>query len=283
MGKYYLSADLEGMTGVTSLPQCYPAADKTGYQRAVEQLVLELTWVMAQIRLLDPQAQFWVNDAHNTMTNVPWGQLPDDVGFIGGKPKPCAMMAGLDSSFDAALLLGYHGMAGTVTGNLAHTFHHKIRSVSINQMALGEGGVNALYAQACYGVPVILASGDRALCQELQGSVPGLYTVETKVGLSLTAASCHPWGQVKTAYQQALAQCFHNQKSWNKPKMDIVAPYTLEINFTDALCADIVSVSPLYQRVDGTTVSFASACMETVYRALQSAYMMLAYARHLEE
>lgn len=288
MGKYYLSADLEGVTGVTSLPQCYPTGDRTGYNRAVAQLVMEVNWVITQIRHHDPQAQFVVNDAHNTMTNLPWASLPPDVSFVGGKPKPCAMVAGLDESFDGAFFVGYHAMAGTLNGNLAHTFHTKIQTVHINNVPLGEGGVNALYAQEACGVPTLLVSGDQALCHEMTRLLPHLATVETKQGLSLTAAQCHPWDHVQARYTQAieglgLADPRAAKAKAQKHAMAISAPFHLQIQFVDALCADIVSVSPLYTRVDSVTVGFTADTMETVYRALQSAYMMLAYARCLDD
>lgn len=282
MGHYYLSADLEGVTGVTSLPQCYPVDDKTGYHRAVSQLVLELRWVMTQVLAHDPEATFCINDAHNTMINLPWADLGPAVSFIGGKPKPCAMMAGLDASFDGAFLIGYHAMAGTLGGNLAHTFHTKLHTVQINGVSVGEGGMNALYAQEAFGVPVLLASGDQALCQELDAIVPGIQTVETKVGYSLTSAKCHPWQTVQQTYEKAIAELFKAKSTWGKSPIAFSKPYTLTIRLVDALSADIIAVSPLYTRVDGLTVSFKSDSMETVYRALQSAYMMLAYAKCLD-
>lgn len=286
MAKYYISADLEGVCGVSSPLQCYPKDQWAGYDMAVRQLALEVTTVAESILAHDSQAEIVVNDAHSTMTNLNPEQLLPCIALLSGKPKLCAMMAGLDSSFKAALLIGYHAKAGTEKGVLNHTFHSKLFDVAINGVSCGEGGINTFYASLVHQVPVILASGDAAFCQEIAQISDGIYTVETKVGLTTTAAKSHDRETVLEAYRDATSQAVGECLKWNsnqKAKLvKLAPPYTLRMTFIHSLACDVVMTSPLYQRIDGRTVILAADDFETVYRGLQSAYTMLSYTDFME-
>jgi D-aminopeptidase len=146
MTKLYITCDLEGIWGVNTWRQCHPHTDPAGYGRAVKQAARELGWVIDAAHQAGID-HITVNDAHEMMTNLSpeafeAGRFPEGVHWLSGKPKVAAMMAGLDSSFDAYALVGYHAMAGTEAGTLCHTFHRKLAQVRINGVAYGEGGLN---------------------------------------------------------------------------------------------------------------------------------------------
>lgn len=282
MAKYFISADLEGVCGVTSLLQCYPKQDTSGYQAAVAQLALEITTVAEALLSADPAAEFVVNDAHSTMTNLTLAHLPAKVALLSGKPKLCAMMAGLDASFDAAILIGYHAKAGTERGVLNHTFHGKLLDVQVNGVSYGEGGINALYASLVHQVPVILASGDRAFCDEICALMPNLPTVETKAGLTTTAAQSRPVQELLNEYRKQSAILPQKQASWRANLLTIPGPYTLRVSFINTLACDVVATSPLYTRVDGLTVEMTAETFVDLYRGLQSTYTMLSYTAYME-
>lgn len=285
MTKYYISADLEGVCGVASPLQCYPKDDLTGYTMAVKQMALEVNTVAEAIFAHNPDAEVLVNDAHSTMTNLAQEMLSSRVHLLSGKPKLCAMMTGLDDSYRGAILLGYHAKAGTEKGVLNHTFHHKLYDVQVNGQSLGEGGINALYAGLVHQVPVILASGDKAFCKEIKTLMPSLHTVETKAGITTTAAQCHAWDKVKEDYRVQAAEALKKSQQWGQNGSTLTlpeAPYTLTITFIDSLACDVVMTSPLYKRVDGTTVEMTADNFKTLYQGLQSAYTMLAYTHYME-
>lgn len=79
--------------------------------------------------------------------------------YIQGAVKPVGMVEGLDSTFDAAIFLGYHARAGTPNGFLAHAGTGSVKGLWLNGVESGEGDLNAAYAGAL-GVPVILVAGD---------------------------------------------------------------------------------------------------------------------------
>jgi D-amino peptidase len=95
----------------------------------------------------------------------------------------------LESGCDAALLVGMHAMAGTADGVLSHTVSGQAwQSLRFNGTLVGETGINAAVCGE-WGVPVVLVTGDRAVCtegRELLGD--GLTTVEVKEGIGRFSA-----------------------------------------------------------------------------------------------
>ena len=95
----------------------------------------------------------------------------------------------LESGCDAALFVGMHAMAGTVDGVLSHTVSGQAwRSLSFNGTLVGETGINAALC-GHWGVPVLLVTGDRAVCREAKELLgDGLTTVDVKEGLGRFSA-----------------------------------------------------------------------------------------------
>src|SRR5215475_5308447 len=95
----------------------------------------------------------------------------------------------LESGCDACLLVGMHAKAGTADGVLSHTVSGQAwQNLRFNGTLVGETGINAAIC-GHWGVPVVLVTGDRAVCREgkeLLGG--GLMTVEVKEGLGRFSA-----------------------------------------------------------------------------------------------
>ena len=101
------------------------------------------------------------------------------------------MVQGLDNSFDGVIFIGYHAMAGTENGFLAHTGSGSVKGLWINGTEVGEGGLNLFFAGAI-DVPVILASGDKAFSEEIKKLI-STRTVITKEAIGASAARLkHP-------------------------------------------------------------------------------------------
>lgn len=72
----------------------------------------------------------------------------------------------LDRSFDGALMIGRHAMAGVVDGVMAHTYSAAdIQDMWLNGRRIGEIGINAIQLGR-YGIPIIMLSADEAGCRE---------------------------------------------------------------------------------------------------------------------
>ncbi len=95
----------------------------------------------------------------------------------------------LESGCDAALFVGMHAMAGSADGVLSHTVSGQAwQSLSFNGTLVGETGINAALC-GHWGVPVVLVTGDRAVCNEARELLgDSLTTVEVKEGLGRFSA-----------------------------------------------------------------------------------------------
>src|SRR5437763_12664441 len=95
----------------------------------------------------------------------------------------------LESGCDAALFVGMHAMAGTADGVLSHTVSGQAwQNLRFNGTLVGETGINAA-SSGRWGCPVLLVTGDRAVCRESRELLgDGVTTVEVKVGLGRTSA-----------------------------------------------------------------------------------------------
>lgn len=281
MTKLYISADLEGVCGVTSPHQCAAAPDRSAYDWAVSQLEMEVGAVV-EAALDHGVSEILVNDSHCTMANLYLEQVHPKVSLLTGKPKRCAMSAGLDETFDAAIYVGYHAKAGAHKGVLCHTFHSKLFDVSVNGVSYGEGGINALHAALTYGVPLVLASGDRAFVDEIHQLIPDLVTVETKEGLTHTAARCHPLERVLEDYAAKTRQILENRANWKQNLPKVSGPFDLRVTFINTLAADAANTIPGVDRLDGRTIGYKADRFETIYQMLQSLYSILSYTAFLE-
>lgn len=293
--KLYISADLEGICGLSAPSHAFPKPGDAsgGYERAVLQLHTELNTLLKPI-LEKAEAHnleaVVINDAHAKMVNLRLELLPKHpaVRLLSGKPKPCAMVAGLDDTFDGLLMVGYHAKAGTANATLCHSFHDALLDLRLNNVSLGELGFNALYAALAFGVPTIFASGDLALKTEAQSLIPDLLVVETKEALGFSSVLNQPWPLVEAQYTQAahqlLAQKAHwkQQLEWAQNELSpFKAPFKLALTWREAQQADIVSLMPGMERpiteCTGNQTVYTAATMTEAYRALQTAYSLVAY------
>ncbi len=187
--KLYISTDFEGVSGVVAWEQALEGQPDYGLGR---ELLLGETNAAIEGALAAGVTEVVVNDAHNVMRNLDPSRLAGRAAYVSGRFKPLYMMEGLDDSFDAVFLLGYHGSAGTASV-LSHTYNPRaISEVRLNGEVTGEAGVNVLVAQAL-GVPVVLITGDRLTGEEARRFVPGIRVAIVKDSVSrFGAVNLHP-------------------------------------------------------------------------------------------
>src|SRR5687768_15773919 len=103
--KVYISVDMEGITGVVTNEQLGPAGFE--YQRFREFMTKEALAAIQGAR--DAGAtEILVSDPHGNGQNLLIERLPADVMVVRSWPRPNMMMQGIDSTFDAAIFIGYH-------------------------------------------------------------------------------------------------------------------------------------------------------------------------------
>jgi len=117
--KVYISVDMEGIAGVVSPDQLMPSGFE--YERFRGFMTAEALAAIQGAR--DAGAtQFVVSDSHGNQENLLIEQFAPDVTIIRSSPRPLSMMEGIDSSFAAAVFIGYHASTTSPEGVRAHTF-----------------------------------------------------------------------------------------------------------------------------------------------------------------
>jgi D-amino peptidase len=257
--KVYISVDMEGVAGVVTADQLGPSGFE--YERFRHFMTNE---TLAAIRAAKEAGagEIVVSDSHGNGENLLIEEFPKDVRIVRAWPRHGGMMAGLDSSFSAAMFIGYHASTTNPKGVRAHTFSsaHYAR-VTLNGSAVTEGEYNAAYAGA-KGVPVIFVSGDDAATEEIKSRLGAIEIVETKKTLgfhsaeTLTpAASCDKiYAGVKSAFSR-----LHEFKPYV-----MKTPVTLEITFKNYTPAELLSYLRSVQRVDSHTIRFVGKDMDEI-------------------
>ncbi len=214
-----------------------------------------------------------VNDSHGDMQNLLHTELDPRVEYIQSNIKPLGMVQGLDASFDGVVFIGYHARAGTENGFLAHTGSGSVKGLWINGTEVGEGGLNAFFAGAL-GVPVLLASGDKAFSEEIKKLTP-TRTVITKEAIGSSAAKLrHPDG-VKDELREQITAALGDLKQ-ARP-LPVKAPVEFAMRLEAPTRADVAMGIPGMRRVDGYTVSYQAKNMDEAYRLIRIVYKYLSW------
>lgn len=252
--KVLVSVDMEGIAGVVTGDQLGPSGFE--YARFREFMTREALAAVQAAREAGA-TEILVTDSHGNGENLLIEQFPADVRIVRSWPRPLAMMTGIDASFDAAILIGYHASTDNPRGVRAHTFRSALFThVGVNGKAVSEGWMSAALAGQ-FGVPVVMASGDDVAMAELRAQIGPVETAEVKRALgfhsadTLTpAAACELTGlKVKAALAR---------RGELKP-LKVEGPVALEISFKHYLQAEVAAYLPGAERVDSHTLRFRVA------------------------
>lgn len=262
--KVFISADIEGVAGITSFSQIFPGAPE--YPAGCALLTGEVNAAI-EGALEAGATEVLVADSHSQMTNILPDHLHPEAQLIRGVPRPHYMMQGLDDSFDAVFLVGYHARAGTPDGVLGHTFTADFSEVRLNGIAVGESAYNAAFA-GHFGVPVALITGDDALRRENETLLPWAEKAVTKWGLTGLAARNLSPQKAQAVIRAAAGRALKNLSTM-KPHV-LAQPIRMELDFgapaiAPTLCADIPGVQTDLWK----TVSYTASDMPDAVRVLR--------------
>jgi D-amino peptidase len=268
--KIFISVDMEGIGGIGTDKMV--SGDGKDYQLGRQLMTHEVNAVVAAIFAHGP-AEILVSDSHGDMQNLLHTELDERVTYIQGNIKPFGMVQGLDSNFDAAIFIGYHTRAGAENGFLAHTGSGTVKGLWLNDIEVGEGGLNAAYAGEL-GVPVILASGDSAFTVEIK-KLMGTTTVSTKDAIGARVAKLHHPEVVRSRLASATQKALANLNS-AKPYV-IGKPVRIKMRFATTTHADVLQAIPGMSRVDGFTVAYTAKDMAEAYPLIRLMYKYISF------
>ena len=137
----------------------------------------------------------------------------------------------LEHGCDAALLVGMHAKAGTADGVLSHTVRGQAwRELRFNGTSVGETGINAALC-GTWGCPVLLVTGDDAVCREGQALLgDGLTTVSVKKGLGRFSARQLTPARARELIEDGAKRALADLKA--VPPYDPGKPCEIRIEFT---------------------------------------------------
>jgi D-amino peptidase len=189
MRKLYISADIEGVCGIADWKETEIGEAQGAYFR--EEMTREVA-AACEAAVEAGVDEIFVKDAHGSGRSIDPSKLPENVRLMRAWTRdPYSMMAGIDGSYCGAMFIGYHSAAGTKGSPLAHTMNGDNVYVLINGETASEFHINA-YTAASFGVPPLLLSGDRLLCESAKSLNADIRTVAVSEGLGNASISINP-------------------------------------------------------------------------------------------
>ncbi len=263
--KVFISADMEGISGISGSDQL--SATGTEYGRSRKLMADDVNAAIRGARA-GGATQIVVNDSHGSMRNLRLEDLEPGASLISHSFKRSGMMEGLDESFTAAIFIGYHAQAGTPGGLFAHTGSGVVADVRVNGRSLGEGGLNTLVA-AWYGVPVVLVTGDDVAVKQVGSVATTARTVTVKRAINPRAVELRPLADVHRDIEKAAAVGVASAQRIT-PQRD--AAYNVELQFRDIFIPEIAANLPGMQRPSPDTITYTVDTMPRAYTLIRLLY-----------
>ncbi|MEZ0115503.1 D-amino peptidase [Catenulispora sp. EB89] len=246
--RIYISADMEGITGLVDADDVQPGG--RDYERGRLAMTED---VNAAVRgaVRGGATEIVVNDAHGPMRNLMVDTLHPAARLIRGKPKTMGMIEGLTGAHDALVCVGYHARAGA-HGVLSHSFMgHEIEDMWLDERATGEIGLVHACA-AALGVPLIALTGDDAACAEATDWDAAVATTPVKYVRSRFAAELRPQNEARIAIEENVARALVEKRAGTGAPGD--ATSTLVVRWQSSAVAETLLGIPGVTAVDPRTV-----------------------------
>lgn len=221
--KVLISVDMEGLAGVVTSSELTASGPDYGIFRKI---MTEEANSAVQAALDAGATEVVVRDGHGSARNILPDLLHEEAHLLRGwSGGPLGMVEGIDETFDALLLVGYHAKAGTPNGIIAHTMSGNVVDLTINGVSLPEAGVNALIA-GVFDVPLIFLSGDRAMADQAHELFGDIETVSVKDGIGRAELGVHPVVAQKMTYE-GVRRAMERIGTFQPYKFQ--PPYTMEL------------------------------------------------------
>jgi len=265
--RLFLSADIEGITGLVSWSQCSrPDGKSYDYQFARRMMTHDVNAAIRGARMAGVD-EVVMKDSHGNSKNLLIEDLEPGVRLVSGHGAGTdGMMQGIDATFDAAILVGYHAMAGTLGGVMEHTITGGIHRLWVNGIESGEIGLSAGVAGR-YGVPLVMISSDAAGCVEAQALIPGIETAVTKTGVGRYMADLKHPSETAPLIEAAAKRAIENAKGIKPHVWDEAT--TIRIEFNRAEEADMgAKLLSVPTRINGYTVEGTYPTYQEAHRVV---------------
>lgn len=276
--RIFISADMEGVTGVVHRDQLVPEG-KT-YERARKLMTADVNAAITGALREAPGAEFVVCDGHGVMRNLILEELHEAAQLVVGPAhpanKPLCQSQGCDETFELAFFTGYHSRAGTPGGLLSHTWvGAAVTNIRINGEIVGETALNAVVV-GHWDIPVGLVSGAHELEAEARETIPdGFVWVGTKTTYGPTAALCLPPAKTHKLLNEGAAEAVRRFKAGklkpHKPKCPVSISVEFHRREMAAKAAEVQGIERVDERTIVATADTTIAAAERAWKAVARA------------
>ena len=267
--KVYISVDMEGVAGLAMSPS-QMAPTGADYQYGRRLMTAEANAAIAGAFDAGAGAVL-VSDSHGSEINLLADQLDRRAELITGKPRPYVMMEGIDSTFGAAVFIGYHPRASSL-GHIDHTLSYQIKRISLNGTEVGEDGLNAALA-AHFGVPVVFLSGDKAVTEQATAAYPGIVTLAVKEAIGRFAVKTINPADAVTRIAAGVKDAVARARSIRPVRYS--APIAIEFEVSHTGQSEVALLIPGMIRVAPRVVRYVAVDMPTAYRVAALVSMLI--------
>ncbi len=248
--KVFISVDMEGLATTSTWDDCDPASP--AYKRQTQEMTDEVL-AACEGAFRAGATEVVVRDAHDNATNIDPLRMPPHVKLLRGwSGHPYQMVDGIDSTFDAAMFIGYHSPAGKSGSSLSHTISGRQMYIRLNGRDASEFMLHS-YVCALERVPCVFLSGDKALCEMEKDLHPKLVTLPVKEGNGGITCVYSP-AEVQNAIREQTEKALRQDLS--DAFITLPEHFTLEVCYKDHVQARKVSFYPGVKRVSDTAVVF---------------------------
>lgn len=261
--KVYISADIEGIAGISHWDEA--TLGHADHAEARTQMTREAL-AACEGAIAAAASEIVLKDAHDSGRNILQAELPDCVRIVRGwSGHPYSMLQGLDESFAAVVMIGYHAPAGSEGNPLAHTMTLAAQRMRLNGMPASEFLLHSL-AAATLGVPVVFVSGDAALCEHALAVNPAVHTVTVSEGVGASTISIAPRLACRLIRDGVCAALAGERAP---ALLSLADSFTLEVEYNTPMKAYAASWYPGCEYLGERTVRLRVAAFLDVMRALK--------------
>ena len=226
--KIYISADIEGVTGVTNWSET--RLNEPDHREAADQMTKEVDAACRGVNTRE-NIDIVVKDAHDSGRNIDHKLLPKNTKLIRGwSGSPFSMMQEIDESFDGVIFIGYHSPVTSGGNPLAHTMNSSVLEyIKLNGEILSEFRMNS-YMASYFNIPVLFLSGDKAICDEARDLDKNIVSLAVKEGKGNSTINIHPelaLDMIKDGVERAMNSDFDGSN------IDLPEKFELEIRYKE--------------------------------------------------
>lgn len=266
--KILIAADMEGVTGVVHWDQVSPSHPEYGRFRR-----LMTGDVNAAVRgAFEAGAdEVVVSDGHASGRNILIEELDPRARLNCGSPSPFSMVQGIEQGISGVMLVGYHARSGTQNAILDHTWSdERVLNLWINGRLFGESGLNGALC-GHFDVPVIMVSGDQAVCSEARDFFGDVETAVVKRASGRMAAECLPPEQTDRLISTAALRAVERLAEGRAPQpLKLSTPIRVAVDFHQSEMADRAVLFPGAQRTADRRVELTLEDMVSLYAAFRT-------------